>query len=162
MPPVSSAKAAASMSLPAGERTVSPLPKTMAHARRAASHLNPIGVARRHHNVAWAFAILGALVASVLFSIHVYVMPLPVAAVYFRPAFIDVTSEPHGADVYVDGKKVLGNTPAVVEVQRDHQQHVVEVHKEGFEPIRQNLRYDREVRLQVSVRLMPAHKPVHP
>ena len=147
---------------PSGERKIPPMLATPAQARRMGDRLNPIGVARRHHNVAWAFLILGALLSSTLFSIHIYVMPLPVALAYFRPAFIDVTSEPHGADVYVDGKKVLGNTPAVVEVQRDHQQHVVEVHKEGFEPIRQNLRYDREVRLQVSVRLMPAHKPVHP
>jgi PEGA domain len=65
-------------------------------------------------------------------------------------------SEPHGADVYVDGKKILGTTPAVVEVQRDHQHHVVEVHKEGYEPIREYMRYDREVRLQISVRLLPA------
>jgi hypothetical protein len=37
---------------------------------------------------------------------------------------------------------------------------VVKVQKEGFEPTRQNLRYDREVRLQVSVRLMPGRTPV--
>jgi len=113
----------------------------------------------KHHNGAWAVLILATLIASTLFSIHIYVMPLPVAAAYFRPAFVDVASEPHGADVYVDGKKVLGITPALVEVKRDHQQHVVEIHKEGFEPVRQNLRYDRDVRLQVSVRLMPARRP---
>jgi len=124
----------------------------------ATSRLNPVGVARKHHNVAWAFLILSALLASTLFSIHIYVMPLPVAFAYFRPAFIDIASEPRGADVYVDGKKILGNTPAVVEVQRDHQQHVVEVHKEGFEPLRQDLRYDRDVHLQVSVRLRPARR----
>ena len=144
---------------PSGEREIPPGLATPLQARRAGSRLNPIGVARRHHNVAWAFLILSALLASTLFSIHVYVMPLPVAFAYFRPAFIDVISEPGGADVYVDGKKILGSTPAVVEVQRDHQQHIVEVHKEGFEPARQNFRYDREVRLQVSVRLMPAHRP---
>jgi hypothetical protein len=109
--------------------------------------------------VAWAFLILSALLASTLFSIHIYVMPLPVAFAYFRPAFIDVTSDPRGADVYVDGKKILASTPAVVEVHRDHQEHVVEVHKESFEPARQNIRYDREVRLQVSVRLMPVRRP---
>lgn len=147
---------------PSGERRIPPRLATPPQARRMGSRLNPIGVARRHHNVAWAFLILGALLSSTLFSIHIYVMPLPVAFAYFRPAFIDVVSEPRGADVYVDGKKILGNTPAVVEVQRDHQQHVVEVQKEGFEPIRQDLRYDREVRLQVSVRLMPARGPAHP
>jgi hypothetical protein len=129
-----------------------------AQVRYIGGRLNPIGVARRHHNVAWAFLILSALVASTLFSMHIYVMPLPVAFAYFRPAFIDVTSEPRGADVYVDGKKILGSTPAVVEVRRDHHDHVVEVHKEGFEPIRQSLRYDRDVRLQVSVRLFPARR----
>jgi hypothetical protein len=117
-------------------------------------------VAPKHHNGAWAILILAALIASTLFSIHIYVMPLPVAATYFRPAFIDVTSEPPGSDVYVDGKKILGVTPALVEVRRDHRQHVVEIRKEGFEPIRHDLRYDREVRLQVAVRLMPAHRPL--
>ncbi len=147
---------------PSGERKIPPRLATPAQTRRTADRPGAAGAVRRHHNVAWAFLILGALIASTLFSIHIYVMPLSVAMAYFRPAFIDVTSEPHGADVYVDGKKVLGNTPAVVEVHRDHQQHVVEVHKDGFETIRQNLRYDREVRLEVSVRLMPARAPVHP
>jgi hypothetical protein len=110
------------------------------------------------HNLAWALLILGALAASMLFSIHVYVMPLPVAAVYFRPAFIDVVSLPAGADVFVDGAKVLGTTPAVVEVKRDHRQHTIEVRKEGFEPAVQELRYDREVRLQVNLRLMPGRR----
>ena len=147
---------------PSGERRIPPRLATPVQARPMGNRLNPIGVARRHHNVAWAFLILSALLASTLFSIHIYVMPLPVAFAYFRPAFIDVTSEPHGADVFVDGKKILGNTPAVVEVQRDHQEHVVEVRKDGFEPIRQNFRYDREVRLQVSVRLIPARRPPPP
>jgi hypothetical protein len=103
--------------------------------------------------------ILLALVASTLFSIHIYVMPLPVAAVYFRPAFIDVTSQPRGADVFVDGLKVLGVTPAVVEVRRDHRQHTIEVRKEGFASAGQELRYDREVRLQMSFRLQPERRP---
>jgi serine/threonine protein kinase len=143
---------------PSGERRIPPRLVAPAQTRYVGGRLNPIGVARRHHNVAWAFLIFSALVASTLFSIHIYVMPLPVAFAYFRPAFVDVTSEPRGADVFVDGKKILGSTPAVVEVQRDHQDHVIEVHKEGFEPIRQSLRYDREVRLQVSVRLFPARR----
>jgi len=148
------------VSLPARESAVPAPTSTMAYVRRAARHLSPIGVARRHHNVAWAFAILGALVGSILFSIHVYVMPLHVAAVYLRPAFIDVTSEPAGADVYVDGKKILGTTPAVVEIHRDHLDHVIEVHKDGFEPVRHPMRYDREVRLNAALHLAPASKPV--
>lgn len=111
---------------------------------------------QRRHNLAWAILILTALVASTLLSIHVYIMPLPVAALYFRPAFIDVTSEPPGADVYVDGLKVLGTTPAVVEVRRDHQEHTIEVRKEGLLPATTKLRYDRQVRLQTHLRMMPA------
>jgi hypothetical protein len=116
----------------------------------------------KRHNLAWALLILGALVGSILFSLHVYVMPLPVAAVYLRPAFVDVTSEPAGADIYVDGLKVLGTTPAVVEVHRDHREHHFQVRKEGFLPSTAKLRYDREVRLEVSFRLQPAPRPPVP
>ena len=144
---------------PSGERKIPPRLLTPPQAGRAGGQLNPLRAGHTHHNAAWAVLILMALLASTLFSIHVYVMPLPVAFAYFRPAFIEVTSQPSGADVYVDEKKVLGLTPAIVEVRRDHLQHLVEVRKEGFEPIRQDLRYDREVRLQVSVRLMPARRP---
>jgi hypothetical protein len=89
-------------------------------------------------------------------------MPLPVAAVYFRPAFIDVISEPRGADVFLDGIKVLGVTPALVEVRRDHRQHSVEVRKQGFAPVVQELRYDRQVRMQLSFRLPPVPRPRAP
>jgi serine/threonine protein kinase len=115
----------------------------------------------RRNNLGWALLILGALVASTLFSIHVYVMPLPVAAVYFRPAFIDVVTEPPGADVFVDGEKVLGTTPATVEVRRDHHQHIVGVRKEGFLPAARQIRYDREVHMQLSFELQrQARSPV--
>jgi serine/threonine protein kinase len=110
-------------------------------------------VPRRHHNLGWGLLVLAVLAASTLFSIHVYVMPLQVAAVYLRPAFIVVASQPRGADVYVDGQKILGTTPAEVEVRRDHAEHWVEVRKDGFLPARQALRYDRQVRLEVSFQL---------
>jgi hypothetical protein len=113
----------------------------------------------KHHNLGWALLVLLALAASTLFSIHVYVMPLQVAAVYLRPAFIVVNSEPKGAEVYVDGKTVLGTTPAEVEIRRDHAEHWIEVRKDGFRPARQSLRYDRQVRLEVSLKLMPEPPP---
>lgn len=113
---------------------------------------------RKHHNLAWAALILLVLAASTLFSIHVYVMPLPVAAVYLRPAFILVHSEPAGADVYVDGKKILASTPGEVEIRRDHHEHWIEVRKDGFQPSRLPLRYDREVRLEVAFKLTPEHR----
>jgi hypothetical protein len=58
--------------------------------------------------------------------------------------------------VYLDGKKALGATPAVVEVRRDHQEHLVEIRKDGFDLASHRLRYDREVELKVSIPLMPA------
>jgi serine/threonine-protein kinase len=116
-------------------------------------------VVRKHHNVGWALLILLVLAGSTLFSIHVYVMPIQVAAVYLRPAFVVIHSEPAGADVYLDGKKILGATPAEVEIRRDHAQHAVELRKDGFAPTRQALRYDRDVRLELSFKLMPEHRP---
>jgi hypothetical protein len=120
---------------------------------------NTLRAMGKHHNLAWALLILLVLAGSTLFSIHVYVMPLQVAAVYTRPAFLVVNSEPAGADVYVDGKKILGATPAEVEIKRDHGQHSVDVRKDGFAPARQELRYDREVRLELLFKLMPARQP---
>jgi serine/threonine protein kinase len=113
----------------------------------------------KQHNIAWGLIMLLVLLASTLFSIHVYVMPLQVAAVYLRPAFVLVNSEPRGAEVYVDGKKILGTTPAEVEVRRDHRDHWIEVRKDGFEPAQQGLRYDRQVRLEVSFKLRPMPPP---
>lgn len=118
--------------------------------------------AGKHHNVAWALLILLVLATSTLCSIHFYVMPLPVAAVYLRPAFVLVHSQPAGADVYLDGKKILANTPAEIEVTRDHGDHTIEVRKEGFEPMRKQLRYDREVRLEAGFKLMPERRPPPP
>jgi hypothetical protein len=135
-----------------------PRPPAFPTARRPSSTTLRRSAPRRN-NLGWALLIFAALAGSTLFSVHVYVMPLPVAAVYFRPAFIDVLSEPAGADVWVDGLKVLGSTPATVEVRRDHRQHLVEVRKEGYLPASQELRYDREVHMQMSFRLQREPRP---
>jgi len=151
---------------PAGQNGLAPRPLTREFARPIAASMtartaalgkrSSLRAVRKHHNGAWAGLIVVALLVSALTSIHFYVMPLPVAAVYFRPAFVIVTSEPRNADVYLDGKKALGVTPAVVEVRRDHEEHVVEVRKDGFGSASQRLRYDRQVDLKVSIPLAPA------
>ena len=146
---------AAPARVPGSGRTTSNLPGRSGQPQE--SHK-----AGKHHNVAWALLILLVLATSTLFSIHVYVMPLPVAAVYLRPAFILVHSEPTHADVFVDGKKVLASTPAEVEIRRDHDDHWIEVRKDGFAPLRQALCYDREVRLEVTFKLMPERRPPPP
>jgi serine/threonine protein kinase len=142
---------------PSGQDRLPPRPLGRQFARpMVAGKRNSLRAARKHHNGAWAGLIFLALVASALTSIHIYLMPLSVAAVYFRPAFVIVTSEPRNADVYLDGKKTLGATPAVVEVRRDHQEHIVEIRKDGFDHASHRLRYDREVDLKVSIPLVPA------
>jgi eukaryotic-like serine/threonine-protein kinase len=140
--------------LPSPTRTTTKIP-----IRASANPEGSLRAAHKHHNLAWALLILLVLAGSTLFSIHVYVMPLQVAAVYLRPAFVVVHSEPAGADVYVDGKKILASTPAEVEIKRDHAQHSIEVRKDGFAPLRQTLRYDRDVRLEVSFKLVHDHQP---
>ena len=169
MPPVAVAPAAPAPAVPlvtlpapapaTPARLPSPSRTTMKIARPSGFTENNPQPVRKHHNLAWALLILSALGASTLFSIHVYVMPLQVAAVYLRPAFLVINSEPAGADVYVDGKKIVGATPAEVEIRRDHAQHSVEVRKDGFVPFRQDLRYDREVRLELSFKLAHETRP---
>ena len=66
---------------------------------------------------------------------------------------VNIKESVRGADVFVDGAKVLGTTPATVEVRRDHRPHTIEVRKEGFLPATQTLRYDREVHMQLSFQL---------
>jgi eukaryotic-like serine/threonine-protein kinase len=147
---------------PATPARVPPSGRTLSRALGRSGQTQEARKAGKHHNVAWALLIFLVLVASTLLSIHIYVMPLPVAAVYLRPAFVLVHSEPAGADVYLDGRKILASTPAEIEITRDHDDHTIEVRKEGFEPMRKKLRYDREVRLEASFKLMPERRPPPP
>ena len=152
-PPATAFAPAARPATPAAAHAASSAP---APARQAG------GVARAKptHRLAWAALPFLVLAASALLSFHIYVMPLPVALTYLRPALLLVDSEPKDAQVYVDGQPVVGRTPAAVEVKRDHAQHVVEVRKHGFLPARQEMRYDREVRLEASLKLLA--EPLHP
>lgn len=143
-------------------RLPAPARNTMKIARPASLPQGQARTARKRRSLAWAGLSMLALASSALLSFHVYVMPLPVALAYLRPAFLVVSSEPTGADIYVDGKKVVGSTPAEVEVKRDHAQHLVEVRKDGFVPAHQNLRYDRDVRLEVSLQLSAEPRPLPP
>lgn len=167
-PPVKSSKTADLPPLPKPPQPSPPPPqvrqRTLAPSlplarALATSRLNPLRAAGKHHTLAWVLLIVFGLIGSALISVHLYVMPLPVLAAYFRPAFIEVDSDPRGADLFVDGQKVLGTTPAVVEVVRDRRPHVIELRKEGYAPTKQETRYDRQVRLQVRARLSPASKP---
>lgn len=97
---------------------------------------------------------LALLVSAVAF--HALVMPLPVAAVWLRPARVDVNSQPSGAELFLDGKALGVNTPAQIKLPRDRRPHVIEARKTGFAPAQTPLYLDRTVELKSSLSLGPA------
>jgi len=144
---------------PSGERKIPPRQPSPGYATKSAGKPRASPGLRKSHHLAWAVLVLLTAVASTLFLIHVYVMPLKVAMVYFRPALVILESAPSGAEVFVDGTRIPRNTPVAIEVQRDRAPHVVEFRKPGFVPAHRDLRYDREIELKVSVALLPASTP---
>jgi serine/threonine-protein kinase len=110
---------------------------------------------RRKHG--WIVAVALGLATAAAF--HAFVMPLPVAAVWLRPARVDVSSQPPGADLFLDGKPLGVNTPAQIKLPRDRRPHVIEVRKPGFAPAQTVLYLDRTVNLKSSLSLVPAAAP---
>jgi hypothetical protein len=98
------------------------------------------------------FLILSGVVASAVAAlVHFLVVPLPVLAVWRAPARLDVRTDPSGAEVYLDGRRLSARTPTYTEVRRDRMVHALELHKDGFRPVRQLVRYDRSARIMVAV-----------
>ena len=104
-------------------------------------------------------AIAGALLVGTL-GFHVLVMPLPVAAVWLRPARVDVDSRPPGAELFLDGQSLGVSTPARITLRRDRRPHVIEVRKAGFQPAQVPLHLDRTVELKSTLSLAPARAAV--
>ena len=75
--------------------------------------------------------------------VHLQVMPLPVLLVWNKPASVQVSSDPAGADVKLDGKPIGGPTPTKIQVKRDRNSHTLEVSKTGFAPAERTLRFDK-------------------
>jgi serine/threonine-protein kinase len=90
--------------------------------------------------------------------VHLTVMPLQVAAVWFQPATLLIESQPAGAEVVLDGKPLSSPTPARAQVRRDLGVHAVDVHKPGFRPVSRPVRYDSDVDLKLTVELQPESK----
>jgi len=101
---------------------------------------------------------LGAAAAVV----HLKVIPLDVLVVWMKPAELQVSSNPAGADVILDGRPVTGQTPTQVQVKRDRGDHVLEVSKMGFNSARQTLRFDRTPALAASLTLEALPPPPPP
>jgi hypothetical protein len=85
-----------------------------------------------------------------------------VAAAWFRPATLLITSQPAGAEVVLDGAKLASPTPVRAQVKRDLSVHAVDLRKDGFLPASRAIRYDREVDLALTVPLDPEPRPAAP
>jgi hypothetical protein len=94
--------------------------------------------------------------------VHYKVVPLDVAAVWLKPAWLSVNSDPSGANVTLDGRAIPDPTPTRVEVKRDRAEHVLEVTRAGSLPVRTTVRFDRAVALSETVVLPPAPPPPEP
>ena len=93
---------------------------------------------------------------------HRYFAPLPVLAVWWEPARLEIRSQPSAAEVFLDGQRLSASTPTYTDVRRDRAEHMLELRRDGFRPERLLLRYDRTVDLLVDVKLSPAPPPQRP
>ena len=94
--------------------------------------------------------------------VHLRVSPLNLLPVWFKPASLQVTTDPAGAEVKLDGRVVGGPTPAKVDVKRDRTDHVIEVSKEGFKPASKTVRFDEAAELSTSLTLTALPPPPPP
>jgi len=117
-------------------------------------------VTRRRGLWAPVLVVLLCVLAAAAGLVHLVVVPLQVAAVWFRPTTLLIDSQPPGAEVAIDGKKLDAPTPVRVPVKRDLAVHAVDLRKEGFLPVSRPIRYDRTVDLAFAVPLEPAFRPV--
>jgi hypothetical protein len=93
---------------------------------------------------------------------HRYFAPLPVLAVWWEPARLEIRSQPSAAEVYLDGQRLSASTPTYTDVRRDRTEHMLELRRDGFRVERLLVRYDRTVDLLVDVKLSPAPPPQRP
>ncbi len=113
-------------------------------------------VTRRRGILVPVLVVLACVLAAAAVLVHLVVVPLPVAAVWLRPATLLIDSQPPGADIVLDGRKLPAPTPMRAQVRRDLAVHVVELRRDGFLPASRPVRYDRTIDLALTVRLDPA------
>jgi hypothetical protein len=99
--------------------------------------------------------VLLSVLAAAAVVVHLVVVPLPVAAVWLQPATLLIDSQPPGAEIVLDGKKLDSPTPTRLPVKRDLSAHAVGLRKEGFLPVSRPIRYDRAVELALTIALEP-------
>jgi hypothetical protein len=108
--------------------------------------------------------VLVVLVAGAAAYVHLKVMPLDLLLVWNKPAWLQVASEPTGAEVTLDGRALAGPTPTRIQIKRDRADHVIEVTKTGFVTGRREVRFDRTGDFSETVTLvaLPAPPPPPP
>ena len=143
--------------LVAPPQMINPRPTLPAPFGAAGSGQTPalMQVTRRRGLWTPVLVVLFCVLAAAAVLVHLAVVPLPVAAVWFQPATLLIESQPAGAEVVLDGMKLPTPTPARVQVRRDLAVHAVDLRKQGFLPASRAIRYDRAVDLALSVALDP-------
>ena len=108
--------------------------------------------------------VLGALALLIVAAaiVHVEVMPLPLLVVWTKPATLSIDSQPAGADVILDGRPVIGQTPTRTTVKRDHADHDVAISKAGYKNAHTTVRYDHVGDLTAAVTLEALPPPPPP
>jgi len=91
--------------------------------------------------------------------VHVAFAPLPLLAVWLRPARLAIVSDPSGAEVYLDGQRLAGLTPTATNIRRDRRTHILELRREGFRPSRRPVRFDLSEELSLAISLTPGSRP---
>jgi hypothetical protein len=114
---------------------------------------------RRRGILVPVLVVLFFVLAAAAALVHLVVVPLPVAAVWLRPATLLIDSQPQGADIVLDGRKLPAPTPMRVQVRRDLAVHVVELRRDGFLPVSHPIRYDKDVDLALTVALERTPRP---
>jgi serine/threonine-protein kinase len=124
---------------------------------RAAALMTPglTAVTKRRKLLAPVLVVLLSVLAAAAVVVHLVVVPLPVAAVWLQPATLLIDSQPPGAEIVLDGKKLDSPTPTRLPVKRDLSAHAVGLRKEGFLPVSRPIRYDRAVELALTIALEP-------
>ena len=126
------------------------LPERARYPTQRGYSVGPQGL-RRPRGRLWV--VLAAAAAAALIIVHFAILPLDVMAVWRAPARLEVESFPTGAEIFIDGRRLSARTPAFIEVNRDFEQHLVEIRLEGFRSEQQQISYADAVKLAVSVRL---------
>ena len=119
----------------------------------------PTHVIKHRGVLAPILIVLVSVLAASALLVHLVVVPLQVAVVWFQPATLLIESQPAGAEVVVDGKKLDLLTPTRAAIRRDLGVHAVDLRKPGYRSVSHPVRYDSEVDLKLAVTLEPEPTP---